>query len=43
MTLGNAALAMIAAFVALQAPGAANAERDPTGRWDTGETYRAQR
>ena len=43
MTLGNAALAMIAAFVALQAPGAAYAERDPTGRWDTREAYRAQR
>ena len=37
-----AALAMIAAFAA-QAPSAAHAERDPTGRWDTREAYRAQR
>ena len=43
MKLRNAALAMIAAFAALQAPGAAYAERDPTGRWDTREAYRAQR
>lgn len=43
MKLRNAALAMIAAFAALQAPSAAYAERDPTGRWDTREAYRAQR
>ena len=43
MKLRNAALAMIAAFAALQAPVAAYAERDPTGRWDTREAYRAQR
>ena len=33
---------MIAAFTP-QAPSAAHAERDPTGRWDTREAYRAQR
>ena len=42
MKLRNAALAVIAAFAA-QAPSAAYAERDPTGRWDTREAYRAQR
>ena len=42
MKLRNAALAVMAAFAA-QAPSAAYAERDPTGRWDTREAYRAQR